>query len=162
MGSRQRKDSGAYYTPEEVVRSLTKWAARRQTDRMLDALSRAAIADKTAFEDLRQIPTRLFPPSSQIILISPLVDDADVEILSLLRARGYSLILVCPDSLPLESATHSGSAASSLAHRTLRLERSIFLESLAQFGVQVVDWPLDMPLSVAVHQLIRPRGGQRP
>ncbi|MCG3197027.1 MAG: Modification methylase Eco57IB [bacterium] len=31
-----RKVTGSHYTPEEVVRSLVSWAARRDTDRMLD------------------------------------------------------------------------------------------------------------------------------
>jgi uncharacterized protein (DUF58 family) len=131
---------------------------RGQTERILDTLSRAQIADKKAFEDLRQIPTRLFPPRSQLILVSPLVDESDVEILALLRARGYSLMLVCPDSLPLEQAVHVPTTASQLAERMLRMKRAIFLESLAQFGVQIVDWSLDEPLAVAVRQVIRRRG----
>ena len=134
---------------------------RGQTERILDALSHANIADKTAFEDLRQIPARLFPAHSQLVLVSPLVGDADVEILALLRARGYSLMLVCPDSLPLEQRAHPESTASALATRILRMERAIFLESLAQFGVEVVDWPLDEPLAVAVQQVTHRRGGSR-
>lgn len=31
-----RKESGAYYTPDHVVRSLVRWAVRARTDRMLD------------------------------------------------------------------------------------------------------------------------------
>ena len=31
-----RKESGAYYTPDHVVRSLVRWAVRAPTDRMLD------------------------------------------------------------------------------------------------------------------------------
>ena len=31
-----RKEAGAYYTPEHVVRSLVRWAVRAETDRMLD------------------------------------------------------------------------------------------------------------------------------
>jgi len=133
---------------------------RTQTERILDTLSHARIADKTAFEDLRQIPARLFPPRSQLILVSPLIDESDVEILALLRARGYSLMLVCPDSLPLEQAVTAQTTASELAGRMLQMERAIFLESLAQFGVQVVDWPLDEPLALAVQQVIQRRGTQ--
>src|SRR6266404_6243541 len=31
-----RKASGAYYTPEDVVRSLTRWVIRSTSDRLLD------------------------------------------------------------------------------------------------------------------------------
>lgn len=36
MDHERRKASGAYYTPDAVVRSLVGWAARRESDRMLD------------------------------------------------------------------------------------------------------------------------------
>lgn len=36
MPSEERKKSGAYYTPEEVVHCLVRWAVRRPTDRLLD------------------------------------------------------------------------------------------------------------------------------
>ncbi len=36
MNTTHRKDTGAYYTPDAVVRSLTTWAIRSPRDRMLD------------------------------------------------------------------------------------------------------------------------------
>lgn len=36
MEREQKKRRGAYYTPEHVVRSLVKWAARKPSDRLLD------------------------------------------------------------------------------------------------------------------------------
>lgn len=36
MTSDERKDAGAFYTPPRVVQSLVSWAARRDSDRMLD------------------------------------------------------------------------------------------------------------------------------
>jgi len=36
MDEQQKKLSGSYYTPEAVVRSLVKWAVRKDTDRLLD------------------------------------------------------------------------------------------------------------------------------
>ena len=36
MDGQQQKLSGTYYTPEPVVRSLVRWAARKDTDRLLD------------------------------------------------------------------------------------------------------------------------------
>ena len=134
---------------------------RIQRERILDALSQAEIADKTAFEDLRQIPTRLFPPRSQLVLISALYDEKDVETLALLCARGYSLLLLCPDSLSLEQTALPTGPTVELAHRLLRLERTVFLESLAKIGVRVVDWALDRSLDEAMEQA-RQRPGGRP
>jgi len=36
MNASARKSMGAYYTPEEVVRSLVKWVVRSRSDRLLD------------------------------------------------------------------------------------------------------------------------------
>lgn len=36
MDDTNRKESGAYYTPDEVVRSLVKWVVRQEGDRLLD------------------------------------------------------------------------------------------------------------------------------
>lgn len=39
MVTENRKNHGAYYTPDEGVRSLVRWAVRRPTDRLLDPSS---------------------------------------------------------------------------------------------------------------------------
>jgi len=133
---------------------------RVQFERIRDAVSEAQIADKEAFEDLRQIPTRLFTPRSQMVMVSPLADETDVETLALLCGRGYSLLLVCPDSLPLEQAALPRTPSNLLAARILRLERTIFLESLVRMGVRLIDWDLDSPLEESAEQVRHRRGGR--
>src|SRR5687768_761376 len=36
MDSRQRKDTGSFYTPDATARSLVRWAVRSPRDRLLD------------------------------------------------------------------------------------------------------------------------------
>ena len=36
MSSTRQKETGAYFTPPDVVSTLVKWAARRASDRLLD------------------------------------------------------------------------------------------------------------------------------
>ncbi len=134
---------------------------RTQQERILDSLAAARPADKAVFEDLRYIPTRLFPSRSQLVVVSPLAGEEDVEILGLLRARGYQVILVSPDPLDrwLERDTGKVDRASlQLAARLIRLDRRVLLDTLARIGVEVVDWTLDEPLSRAADWALSRRG----
>ena len=129
---------------------------RTQRERILDALARANPVDKVVFEDLRHIPTRLFPPRSQLVVVSPLCDQDDVEVLGTLRARGYQIILVSPNPFTLALATPTPEHA--LALRILRLRRALLLSTLAGIGVQVVDWDLNQPLAWPVAHLLSRHG----
>jgi len=143
-----------------VYGSYVHWVfpgiGRLQQERILDELAGAQLGDKAVFEELRFIPTRLFPPRSQLVLVSPLPDEADIEIVALLADRGYSVLLVCPYSraLPEEhTAAGSDERALDLATRILTLRRDLFLGSLSAIGTSVVDWPVDEPLRLACQRI---------
>ena len=129
---------------------------RLQQERILDELSEAQLGDKAVFEELRFIPTRLFPPRSQLVLVSPLADEEDIEIAALLVERGYSMLLVCPHSLQTvvadEPSADEGRAID-LATRILGLRRDLFLGSLAAVGTSVVDWRVEEPLREAFQRI---------
>jgi len=134
---------------------------RIQRERILDVLAAAHTADKAVFEDLRYIPTRLFPSRSQLVLVSPLAGEEDVEIIGLLRARGYRVILVSPDPLDQLIAYNTGKTDEEslrLAERIHRLDRHILLDTLARIGVEVVDWKPTEPLARAAEWALSRRG----
>lgn len=134
---------------------------REQRERILDSLATARPADKAVFEDLRYIPTRLFPSRSQLAVVSPLVGEEDVEILGLLRARGYQVILVSPDPLDRwieRNAGKTDEGSLRLAARVIRLDRRVLLDTLARIGVEVVDWKVDEPLARAADWALSRRG----
>jgi uncharacterized protein (DUF58 family) len=129
---------------------------RLQQERILDELSEAQLGDKAVFEELRFIPTRLFPPRSQLVLVSPLADEEDIEIAALLVERGYSMLLVCPHSLQAFVADEPSAdedRAVDLATRILGLRRDLFLGSLAAVGTSVVDWRVEESLREACQQI---------
>lgn len=132
---------------------------RVQRERILEALARAQTADKSVFEDLRNIPARLFPPRSQLVVISPLADEDDVEILGILRAREYRILLVSPNALASKRAERPADEALGLAVRIAQLRRTLLLDTLRRIGVQVVDWDISEPLTVPLHGLVK--GGWR-
>jgi len=132
---------------------------RAQKERILEALTRAQTADKPVFEDLRNIPARLFPPRSQLILVSPLADEDDVEILGILRAREYQILLVSPNVLPSKQAERPTDESLGLAVRIAQLRRGLLLDTLRRIGVVVIDWEITEPLTVSFHGLVK--GGWR-
>ncbi len=119
---------------------------KRQRQRVLEALARVHIADKAVFQDLRFMPTRFFPSRSQLVIVSPLTED-DIEILGILHAREYKIIVVSPNPLLIERAQHTDDPAWILAYRLAAAERKTLLSALMRVGIQVVDWDVARPLS---------------
>jgi uncharacterized protein (DUF58 family) len=126
-----------------------------QRERILHALAAAAPGGSQVFAGLRYLPTRLFPPQSQLVLVSPILED-DLSSLIELRGRGYQVLVICPDPVSFEI---SGLAASlkaysdadlNLAARIVRLERSVSLGRLRRAGVQVIEWDVGLPFDQAM------------
>ncbi len=72
-----------------------------QRERILHALANAKTGDSQVFSDLEHIPTRLFPPESQIVFVSPLAED-DLKPLVELRAQGDDVLVVSPNPVRFE------------------------------------------------------------
>ncbi len=123
---------------------------RRQRERILHALSQAAPGSSQVFEGLQYLPTRLFPAESQIVMVSPLVED-DYSTLIQLRARGYQVIVVSPDPVAFEEQlllrrqTRASKQEVQLAARILRMERQAMLRRIKRAGVQIVEWDVARP-----------------
>ncbi len=122
-----------------------------QRERILQSLARAEPGESMVFEKLENLPKRLLPANSQLVLISPLQND-DVDVLIQLRARGYALMVISPDPVIFELAgLDAQDETSSLASRLARIERTLMLHKLRQAGIQVLDWDVDTPLDGALH-----------
>lgn len=75
-------------------------------------------------------------PSTHVVLLSPLCDDASHRLARRLAARGNPTTVVSPD--PTVSDTPG--------HRLVAIERSERLSRLREAGITVSDWPPDEPL----------------
>ncbi len=144
----------------DVLNWVFPGVGRSQTDRILDALSQARLANKIAFEELRHIPARLFPPYSQLVVVSYHLDEADIETLALLKSRGYAILFVSINTLPLEKDGLPQNADTEQALRIANMRRRLYLGSLARYGVRVVDWDPGSPLGEALERSRRLRGGK--
>ena len=110
------------------------------------------VPTRAALASLADIPTRLFPARSQIILISPLQPGDATPILHM-RAHGYEVLVVSPDPVAFEANVFGPDAA--LAVRIARVERQSLLQRLYLAGVRVVDWNVETPLAQALARMQR-------
>jgi uncharacterized protein (DUF58 family) len=125
---------------------------KMQRERILQALARADTGDSQVFAGM-YIPRGLFPPHSQIVLVSPL-EAGDVEPLVRLRASGYALIVASPNSVAFEQSLLPSTPATQYAARILRLQRHITLQRLRHAGIQVVDWDVTLPFERVVESVL--------
>ena len=133
-----------------------------QRERILHALASATPGASQIFEGLQYLPARLFPAESQIILVSPLVEE-DYSPLVQLRARGYQVLVVSPDPVGFEAARlpHAGAKFSKseveLAARIVRLERAWMLTRLRRAGIRVVEWDVMQPFDQVTRRVFSRR-----
>jgi len=126
---------------------------KTQRRRILHALARAEPGDSMIFDRLERVPTRLFAPQSQLVVISPLLED-DAEPLISLRAQDYSLLVISPDPIPIEEKNWGRRPAVALAARIARVERALAIHKLRQAGARVLDWNTEIPFEMAVHSAL--------
>ena len=135
-----------------------------QSERILHDLSRLEPGDSQNFNEL-YIPRHLFPSRSQLVLISPLLDE-DYDVLAALRLKGYPLLVVSPDPVSFEADGLPRKKIYLLAMRIASLQRRAFLRRLRGTGTRVVDWDTSQPFEkTAKRELERrsvsPRRDQR-
>jgi uncharacterized protein (DUF58 family) len=124
-----------------------------QRQRILQSLGRARTGSSYAFKSLENLPTRFFPTGSQIVLVSPL-DRDDIPVLIQLRALGYEVMVVSPDSISFEARQYRQEKVAILATRIARLERAMLLRSLQRVGIAVVNWRVEGSLDDALHRTV--------
>lgn len=120
-----------------------------QRERILQALARAQPGDLPIFESFDYLPTQMFPPRAQLILISPLLPNDPAALLRL-RARGYALLIMSPDPIAFEQQDLAATPEVALAARIAQVERALLLRQCRAAGVPLIDWPVDVPLQQVV------------
>lgn len=102
-------------------------------DRQLDALARR-LSDDT-----------------QLVVLSPLLDDEVRVALTRLEARGHHVSVVSPDVTGVHGATDGdGAGGASLGQRLAAVERRNAISALRAAGVPVTDWPPETPLATVL------------
>jgi len=125
-----------------------------QREKMLRALAQAKPGDLFVFSDFENLPTRAFPISSQLILISPLHSD-DIPVLLKLRARGYAILIISPDPVLFEKSPLSLEDGGISGLRIANVERQLNLKLLQNAGIRVINWDVSIPFERAVQTQLR-------
>jgi uncharacterized protein (DUF58 family) len=124
-----------------------------QRERIMQALAHAEVGVSSVFAGLEHLSPRMFPPESQIVLVSSLVND-DLNVLIQLRGRGYQIMVISPDPVKFELGCLPPSPQVDLAARVVRMERDLLIRRLERAGIQVVEWDVSIPLDQAVGPLL--------
>ena len=136
-----------------VYASFLRWTfpgyGKIQRERILHALANARTGESQVFADLVHLPSRLFPPESQIILVSPLSED-DLMPLVQLRAQGYEVIVVSPNPVQFELSYLPTNETNQLAGRVVYMERTLLLQRMGRAGIHVLDWDVTEPFDLFV------------
>jgi uncharacterized protein (DUF58 family) len=121
-----------------------------QRERIMHALARAETGNSTVFAGLEHLSPRMFPPESQIVLVSSLTQD-DLDILIELRGRGYQIMIVSPDPIQFECGLLFPSPQVDTAARIIRLERNLLIRRLERAGIRIIEWDVSIPLDHAIN-----------
>lgn len=114
-------------------------------ERLLRQLARARLGHSEVFAELRNIPTRLLAPGSQVVVVSPLLP-GDEEDLGALVARGYRVLALVPDVTTMEREHLGTGPEVELAARILSLERWALVQRLYGARVRALLWDVRFPL----------------
>jgi uncharacterized protein (DUF58 family) len=124
-----------------------------QRERIMQILARAEVGVSSVFAGLDHLSPRMFPPESQIVLVSSLVND-DLNTLVQLRGCGYQVLVISPDPVKFEIGLLPSSPQIGLAARVIRMERDLLIRRIERAGIQVIEWDVSIPLDQAVGPLL--------
>lgn len=138
---------------------VTPGYGKLQRQRLMRQLAKAKIGDSQAFDHLDYLPTQMFPAQSQIVLVSPL-NKTDVNMLSRMRARGYSVLVISPNPVSFELLMSDAVNDDETAIRLAQMERALLLKQVERSGAVVVDWDIrDNLNSIMRTAVLRHRSG---
>ena len=121
-----------------VLRWLQPGMGVTQRYRLIETLIETGVEPTYTWRDVSVIPTRILPPASLVLGLTPLVDQRFIAALEDLRARRFDVAVVEVDPVRL---VHPGpSEIDSLAYRLWLLEREVLRARLVALGIGIGTW----------------------
>lgn len=133
-----------------VLRWLQPGMGLTQRYRLIETMLETGVEPTYTWRDVNLIPARVLPPKALVLALTPLADPRFVVALEDLRARGFDLVVVEVDPMPLVEA--GSSEVEALAYRLWALEREVLRSRLERLGIGVARWG-DVALEVALEEV---------
>ena len=124
---------------------------RRQFDRLLTGMVTIKPGNIWEMGNLPGYLSLFFSRMTQIVLVTPLMDDKSYEVAAEISSKGYPVLVVSPSPFEFESREGKDERAERIAERLARLERETKVALLRKYAV-VIDWNVKEPLSQALKQ----------
>lgn len=109
------------------------------------------IAFSYAWRNVDSLPQRVLPPGALILVITPLLDERSIALVSELRMRGCDLTVV--EVSPLDHVSPGPTAADAVAYELWRLQREALRARLQSLGIGVAVWESGGHLAPAVEEV---------
>jgi uncharacterized protein (DUF58 family) len=124
---------------------------RRQFDRILTALTEARAGNTWEIGNLAGYLSLFFSRMTQIIVITPLLDEKAFAAVADISAKGYETLVISPSLVALEARNAPDTRIYRIAKNLVDLERQAKIDLLRKHAV-VVDWRVNEPLSEALQE----------
>jgi len=132
----------------------------RQLYRIVDALLSSNIAFSYAWRKADSLPQRVLPPGALTLVISPLLDERSIALISELRTRGRDVAVV--EVSPLDHVSAGPTAADAVAYELWRLQREALRARLQSLGIGVAVWEPGGTLGPALEEVNAFRRSSQP
>ena len=142
---RDRNRVGLLAVGERIIK-IPPGFGRRQFERIIVGL----ISTKVGVDawNLGLVPYYLslfYSRMVQLVLISPLVDNSPVSMVSELARRGYEVLVISPSPIEIDHPQKGDQRAITIAKELATMERDVKISSLRK-QVKVIDWNPKLPL----------------
>jgi uncharacterized protein (DUF58 family) len=131
----------------EEIHRLKPSFGRKQFDRIIFSVLESEPGKLSDLRLLKDLVSLVFPITTQIILISPILDYEITLAIAELAKKGYDIISVVPN--PFERKPLS---EMDIVDRIIRIERENYLAMLKRFS-KVLEWDVDKPLDIELKKV---------
>jgi uncharacterized protein (DUF58 family) len=133
-----------------VLRWLHPGMGITQRYRLIETMLETGVEPTYTWRDVNLIPAKILPAKALVLGLTPLVDPRFIAALSDLRARGFDLVVVEIDPVPLVGA--GSTEIEQLSYRLWVLEREVLRARLQGLGIGIARWG-DLDLETALEEV---------
>ena len=133
-----------------VLRWLHPGMGLSQRYRLIETMLETGVEPTYTWRKVNLIPARILPPKALIFGLTPLIDPRFIAALSDLRARGFDVVVVEVDPIPLVVA--GSTKIEELSYRLWVLEREVLRAGLEGLGIGIARWG-DLDLETALEEV---------